>query len=300
MCNHAASAKRFADPPVRLTPGRLDPVALLDAYDAQLRTCVPARCPRRGRHRRPPRTGHRTDAGFVTYRSVGSLSPPELDALIARQRDFFAARGEGRRVEAARARPPADLAERLVAAGFEPEERETVVIGLAAPLADAGHRSAGGTPARGDRPRRPGPHRDMEGAVWGADHSDQAEALEAEIAADPDGHAQAIVVAEAATGTRSCRPAGCATSGARPSPRCGAARPGRPGVAGASTVRWSPRARRAVERGHTHLQVDASDEPPHPAALRVRRGHHDHPVRLHTLRDCAAPTTRTVQDRGGG
>ncbi|MFD0596095.1 hypothetical protein ACFQZ4_30630 [Catellatospora coxensis] len=73
--------------------------------------------------------------GFVTYRDVSQLNGPELDALIARQRDHFAARGEEVEWKLRGHDLPADLPERLVVAGFQPDELETVIIGLAEPLA---------------------------------------------------------------------------------------------------------------------------------------------------------------------
>src|SRR4030095_16904448 len=77
------------------------------------------------------------DRGFVTYISVADLAPPDLDALIARQRDVFAAEGQAVEWKLHGHDEPPDLADRLRAAGFEPEEQETVLIGLAEPLADA-------------------------------------------------------------------------------------------------------------------------------------------------------------------
>lgn len=66
--------------------------------------------------------------GFVSYRSLEGIDGAELDALIARQRDYFAAKGEPVEWKTRGHDQPADLTERLVAAGFVPEERETVVI----------------------------------------------------------------------------------------------------------------------------------------------------------------------------
>ncbi|MEU2772401.1 GNAT family N-acetyltransferase, partial [Streptomyces sp. NPDC007162] len=67
--------------------------------------------------------------GFVTGPSDwGGLPGPELDALIARQRDFFAARGEAVEWKVCGYDTPADLTGRLRAAGFVPEPTETVVI----------------------------------------------------------------------------------------------------------------------------------------------------------------------------
>src|SRR5689334_9345904 len=109
---------------------------LLQAYDDQLRS-VPATA--------PPGVTHEVDGpitrvvgrhrGFVSApRDVG-LRGADLDALIARQRDFFAARGEAVEWKTRGHDEPADLTERLGAAGFVPEERETVLVGRAAEMA---------------------------------------------------------------------------------------------------------------------------------------------------------------------
>lgn len=58
-----------------------------------------------------------------------------MDALIARQRTFFAARGEAVEWKTRAHDLPADLPQRLTAAGFVAEQRETVLIGEAEDLA---------------------------------------------------------------------------------------------------------------------------------------------------------------------
>jgi GNAT superfamily N-acetyltransferase len=73
--------------------------------------------------------------GFVTGPRDLSVEGTELDALIARQRDFFAARGEAVEWKTRGHDLPADLTQRLSAAGFVPEDQETVLIGVAAGLA---------------------------------------------------------------------------------------------------------------------------------------------------------------------
>jgi hypothetical protein len=112
--------------------GMLDRDVLLAAYDSQLRA-----------RETPPgneavewdgpvlRIAGWIHGGFVEYKDLGGLTGEALDALIARQRDFFAARGERFEWKTRGHDLPEDLPQRLVAAGFEPEERETVLIGLA-------------------------------------------------------------------------------------------------------------------------------------------------------------------------
>ncbi|MET7280322.1 GNAT family N-acetyltransferase [Kribbella sp. NPDC005582] len=74
--------------------------------------------------------------GFVSYRSVAGLDGAELDALIARQRDFFAAKGQPVEWKFRAHDLPTDLPERLRAAGFEPEDQETVLIAESADIAN--------------------------------------------------------------------------------------------------------------------------------------------------------------------
>jgi len=74
--------------------------------------------------------------GFVSYRSVAELDGAELDALIARQRDFFTAKGQPVEWKFRAHDLPTDLPARLRAAGFEPEEQETVLIAESADIAD--------------------------------------------------------------------------------------------------------------------------------------------------------------------
>jgi GNAT superfamily N-acetyltransferase len=230
------------------------------AYDTQLRTWTPARLPEGawvewdGPVQRTVGMGD----GFVTCGSFEGLDGAAIDALIARQRDFFAARGEP--VEwKTYGHDPADLPDRLRTAGFEPEEQETVVIGPAAPLAVPAELPDGvalrEVTARVDLDRIAR----MEATVW--DDEDRlrlAGALEKEIGADPDG--TVIVVAETAPDA----PVICA-GWVRFVAGTGFAT-----LWGGSTLpQWRGqgiykalvryRAGLAVARGYSFLQVDASD-----------------------------------------
>ncbi|MBV1848776.1 GNAT family N-acetyltransferase [Catellatospora tritici] len=238
----------------------LDPDALLVAYDAQLRAHVPPILPAgvTVEHDGPvTRMVGFDHGGFVTYRDVSGLDSAELDALIARQRDYFAARGERVEWKLHGHDLPADLSERLVAAGFEPEEPETVVIGLAAPLAQPPVLPEGVTlrevNSRADLDRIAA----MEEAVWNEGRLWLAEGLEKEIAADPD--SVTVVVAEAGGEVVSA-------GWIRYVPGTDFA-----GLWGGSTLaQWrgrgiykalvAYRAIRAIERGYSYLQVDASPD----------------------------------------
>lgn len=236
-----------------------DPAVLLRLYD-ELRDRVPDTLPagltieRDGPLLRHLGFG---SGGFLGYRDLGGLDGPELDELIARQVRIFTERGEAVEWKYHSHDLPADLPARLLAAGFEPEEEETVVIGPVAPLAAAPVRHIPGVrlrevTARADLDRIA----EMEEKVWGEDsRSWLAESLEKEIAADPE---QITVVVAEAEDLVVC---------------AGWVRyvPGTPfaGLWGGSTLpEWRGRgiykaiaeyrARHAAERGYQYLQVDAS------------------------------------------
>jgi hypothetical protein len=176
----------------------MDPSELLAAYDAQLRGRAPTRPPAGveverdgpllrflGLHRR----------GFVDYRDLGAFRGAELDALIARQVRAFAARAEPFEWKTRGHDEPADLPQRLRAAGFRAEAVETVLI---AALADV---AAEPRPPEGVSLREVGDRRDLEriealeSAIWREDGGRLADRLEAELGHAPD--ELAIVIAEA-------------------------------------------------------------------------------------------------------
>jgi GNAT superfamily N-acetyltransferase len=170
---------------------------MLAAYD-ELRDRVPDRLPP---HVQVERDGPLVryfglmGRGFIGYRDLGGLEGAELDALIERQIQIFAEREESFEWKLHGHDLPADLSQRLLAAGFVPEEEETVVIAAVADVA--------GEPRLPDEVSlrevvdRAGLDRIMalEEAVWEEDHGWLGESLEAERAADPEGIT--IVSAEA-------------------------------------------------------------------------------------------------------
>jgi GNAT superfamily N-acetyltransferase len=175
-----------------------DAAELLDAYDAQLRSHVSDRLPRGVRVERDGplvRFLGLGGRGFVTYRNLGGVEGADLDELIARQVRVFAERGERFEWKLHGHDRPADLPQRLSAAGFVPEEEETVVIALVTAIAGRPRLPDGvslrDASDRGDLDRIAA----FEQTVWGDDHGWLADALESERDADPD--ALAIVVAEA-------------------------------------------------------------------------------------------------------
>lgn len=239
----------------------LDASTLRAAYDAQLRPELPDPLPpgvtveRDGPLYRVLGLDHR---GFLTYRDLGGLSGAALDELIARQVEVFRQRGEAVEWKLASHDEPADLPERLRAAGFVPEDRETVVIGPVAPLSAAlpvlpdGVRLREVT-GRADLDRIVA----MEEAVWGADRSHLADALEREIASDP--HSITVVVAEAGETVVSAGWIRYVAGTGFASLWGGSTLPEwrRRGIYRALVVH---RARLAAQRDRTLLQVDASDD----------------------------------------
>jgi ribosomal protein S18 acetylase RimI-like enzyme len=239
----------------------LDPDTLRVAYDAQLRAREEPRLPAGVTVERDGPLLRYVGfdwGGFITYRDLAGAAGPELDDLIARQRDFFAARGEQVEWKLHGHDEPADLADRLRAAGFEPNDRETVVVGPVAGLAATQPVLPEGVRlrevmSRADLDRIAG----MLSAVWGEERGWLADSLEKEIAADP--HALTVVVAEAgddvvcAGWVRYIDGSGFATlwgGSTLPDWR------GR-GIYRAVVVY---RARLAAARGFTYLEVDASDD----------------------------------------
>jgi GNAT superfamily N-acetyltransferase len=237
-----------------------DAAELLAAYDAQLRAQVPDRMP----------PGERVEwdgpllrvwggptGGWVLYSDLDGLEDVELDELIARQVRFFSELGGRFEWKHHGHDLPADLPDRLRAAGFKAEEQETVVIARVADIASTPE------PPEGVVLREVTERHDldriarMEEAVWNLEHSWLADMIETEWAVDPD--SVAVVAAEAgdevvcaawirfATGTDFATLWGGATL---PEWR------GR-GIYRATVAH---RANLAAERGFRYLEVDASDD----------------------------------------
>jgi GNAT superfamily N-acetyltransferase len=192
-----------AEPELRLgmrrsSAVRADDVAdLLAAYDRQLRGRVPEPLPSNIQigHDGPVVRWEMPRRGMVAYAHLGGIEGPDLDALIERQIRFFAERGKSFEWKFHAHDLPADLPERLVAAGFVREEIEAVVIGsvphvAAAPVVPDGITLREVT-ERSDFDRIGA----LEKEIWGDDYPDLTQMFESERAADPE--AISIVVAEA-------------------------------------------------------------------------------------------------------
>jgi GNAT superfamily N-acetyltransferase len=237
-----------------------DLVALLSAYDAQLRAHVHDRLPDSVRVERDGpllRTLGFGDRGMVEYGDLDVLDGGELDELIARQVRIFAERGESFEWKLHGHDRPADLPERLGAAGFVPEDTETVLI---APVSGIGIEASvpdGVVVREVSGPVDLGRIAQLEHAVWGDDEGWIVDSLADEQAADPDG--LRIFIAEAGnvvvcagwvrfpSGTEFATLWGGATL---------------PAWRGRGIYRAlvAHRAGLAAERGCRYLEVDASDE----------------------------------------
>ena len=110
--------------------------ALLAAFDQQARTESPS--PPAGvwyEHDGPLLRVVGEERGFISAPRDTGARGAGLDRLIARQRDYFAGRGEAVEWKTYDYDEPADLPDRLRAAGLVPEDTETVVVALAADIA---------------------------------------------------------------------------------------------------------------------------------------------------------------------
>ena len=178
-------------------PG-LDPNDLLVVYDTQLRARVPDRLPAGETVERDGplvRFWGGPSGGWVLYRDLGGIEGAALDELIARQIQFFAEKGQRFEWKYHGHDLPADLPERLLSAGFVPEDTETSVIAPVAAIAGEPMLPEGVSlrevTERADFERIAA----METRVWGEENTWLPDMLESERAVDPD--SLTIVVAEA-------------------------------------------------------------------------------------------------------
>lgn len=238
---------------------------LLAVYDEQMRARTPRRIPAGVTYEQdgPVLRIVGQSRGFIsTPRDVG-LRGPELDRLIARQRDFFAARGETVEWKTRGHDEPADLVDRLRAAGFVPEDRETVLVGLTAELAAEPVLPDGVTLRQVTEDADLHRVAELEAAIWGPERLSLGDELIRRVAADPG--ELVVLIAEASGSAQS---AGQVVSAAWLEFTAGA---DFGGLWGGSTLpRWrgrgiyralvARRAQLALARGVTYLQVDASDD----------------------------------------
>lgn len=182
----------------RVALGALSADELLAAYDAQLRARVPDTLPHGVEVEWDGPVLRMLDPatqGWVVYRDLAGVDGAELDALIARQIEWFRARGARFEWKLHGHDEPASLPEHLRAAGFVPEAQETIVIAPLHAVAGSVRLPDGATlrevRERVDLERIAG----LQEAVWDEPAPWVVSMLESELAADPA--ALAVVVAEA-------------------------------------------------------------------------------------------------------
>jgi hypothetical protein len=140
---------------------------------------------------------HRNYPADPTQRGAMIESPqglgPDPDAVIAAQRAFFADRVQRVEWKTYSYDPPADLGDRLTAAGFEPEEAEALILGELSVLAGLPEDVPDGLTLRpiaaGDLPAVSA----FQDTIWGEDSSWVTEKHFEELAADPE-HMQGVLV----------------------------------------------------------------------------------------------------------
>lgn len=235
-----------------------DAAALLRAYDEQARPAETRDLPE-GLYTESDGPITRVigdDRGFINSPVDLGLSGADLDALIKRQQDYFAARGEGLEWKTRAHDRPAEIFDRLLAAGFVPEDEETVLIGVAADVADEHPPLPEGVELRELTDEAAFRQvADMESEVWSDDRSRLVPRLAREVGAG-------LVTVY-----------GAVAEGRVVSAAWAEFKPGIEFVGiwgGATLARWRGRgiyrallARRAwlaVQRGYRYLQIDASKD----------------------------------------
>ena len=134
-----------------------------------------------------PASSHR--GGGVLHSDFGGMSSADIDAVIGDTVAYFAARGKEWEWKTYAHDEPADLTDRLAAAGLVPEELEALVIGDVDTVVRA---CADVVVPEGVVIREPQGDHDYDGiaalqlAVWGEPGDDHVAELRAEKAAAPD------------------------------------------------------------------------------------------------------------------
>lgn len=202
------------------------------------------------------RTVGQAHGGFIQYSDLGGLEGADLDALIQRQVRYFAERGVPFEWKLYGHDRPADLPDRLRAAGFVPEPLETVVVAPVTAIAHEVEAPAGVVireAGDADLVRIAA----LEERIWEEEFSGLAETLAAQRALDADSLTVYVAEADAelvcAAWVRFSREAPFASL-----------------YGGATLPEWrsrgiyralvATRARLAAERGVRYLLVDASDD----------------------------------------
>jgi hypothetical protein len=232
---------------------------LLALYDTQLRIVVPLCMPEGHVYDRQGqllRVSSRS-RGLVETAQRLDCNDEALDALIVAQRNFFASRGEAVEWKTRGHDLPANIPERLLAAGFVPEETETVMVAETAQLVTKVNLPPGVTIATVHEAADFDQIAQLQAEVWGGDFAWLATDLRDRKAATPGD----LVVLVAKVGGRVVSAAWLVFADTGDFA----------GLWGGSTLtQWrgqgiytalvALRAEAALQRGVKYLQVDASDD----------------------------------------
>lgn len=230
------------------------------AFDAQMRGRPSGRLPE-GAHEELEGPIYRSwgwsPRGFVQHRDLSQLDVSRLDTLIQRQVRFFSQQELPFEWKTYSHDQDAGLTGRLLAAGFIPEERENLVIGLVSAL-DQEPRLPTGVSFRQVRSRQDTERMaEMLSAVWGEDLSFFGEFLFREAEANPED--VVLLVAEADGQVVSTARANLFPGSDFATMWAGSTRAEWRGQ-GIYRASVAYRAQLAATRGFRYLQVDASDD----------------------------------------
>jgi GNAT superfamily N-acetyltransferase len=233
---------------------------MLAAFDAQMRGRLSGRLPA-GAHEELEGPIYRSwgwsPRGFVQHQDLSRLDPSQLDALIQRQIAFFRGLQLPFEWKTYSHDQDAGLTDRLVEAGFVPEDRENLVIGMVAELDQQPLLPTGVTFRQVRSHEDTDRMAEMLSEVWGENLSFFGDFLFKEAEANPED--VVLLVGEAGGQVVSTARANLFAGTDFATLWAGSTRPewrGR-GIYRASVAY---RARLAAERGFKYLQVDASDD----------------------------------------
>ena len=249
----------------------MDDAALLEVFDAQIRRSGEEPPGFRLERLDDPApmlriTPTSDDAAWGGGVFWSDLDESNADAAIAAAVAWFGPRGREFEWKHYAYDRPADLPDRLRAAGFEPDEEEALVIGEVAVVRErlAASPDPEGITVRRLREDPDGAAQDWQGindlhhAVWGEDGTDMNRAIAAAIAADPAGTSMWLAVAD--DGTVTCAARANFHEGTDFASLWGGSTLEEYRGRGIYKALVSRRADEAAERGFRYLQIDASPD----------------------------------------
>lgn len=183
----------------------------------------------------------------------------EIERTIARQRDFFTARGQCVEWKTYATDEPADLPHRLARHGFTIEDPEVVMLGEASALVGQGGLPEGLRIIEVSSPADWAATAQLMTRVWGAAAAGATERYRAEQEADP-GRLEVFAVVDAASGAALCYARLELTPGVDFAGLWGGSTDPDHRGRGLYRALTAHRARRAIERKHPLVRVDTSPD----------------------------------------